>query len=45
MAAKPGGPEAPDTAEAQGITELIEVSAFGTACQSTFVPILNYLSL
>lgn len=25
VAAKPGGPEAPDTAEAQGITELIEV--------------------
>lgn len=26
VAAKPGGPEAPDTEEAQGITELIEVS-------------------
>lgn len=25
VAAKPGGPEAPDITEAQGITELIEV--------------------
>lgn len=26
VAAKPGGPEAPETEEAQGITELINVS-------------------
>lgn len=26
VAAKPGGPEAPDTDEPQGITELIDVS-------------------
>jgi len=26
VAAKPGGPEAPDTVEPQGITELIDVS-------------------
>lgn len=42
VAAKPGGPEAPDTAEAQGITELIEVRAFGTTYQSTFVPVLTF---
>lgn len=35
VAAKPGGPEAPETAEAQGITELIEVRAFGPTCQSS----------
>lgn len=32
VAAKPGGPEAPDTTEAQGITELIEVRVHSAVC-------------
>lgn len=36
MAAKPGGPEAPDTEEPQGVPELIEVK-FLTILISSFV--------
>lgn len=33
VAAKPGGPEAPDTEEAQGISDLIEVSKWALCSQ------------
>lgn len=36
VAAKPGGPEAPDTEEPQGVPELIEVK-FSTVLISSFV--------
>lgn len=39
MAAKPGGPEAPDTEEPHGVPELIEVMSENTLISSPLLPI------
>lgn len=39
VAAKPGGPEAPDTEEPHGVPELIEVMSHNTLISSPMSPI------
>lgn len=39
VAAKPGGPEAPDTEEPHGVPELIEVMSENTLISSPLLPI------